>query len=57
MASPAPSCRSRTGPPGAPDRDEFRKVRVTGTFLHEFEAPVYGLAPGERRARRSRAIT
>jgi len=30
------------------DRDEFRKVRVTGTFLHEFEAPVYGLAPGER---------
>jgi surfeit locus 1 family protein len=30
------------------DRDEFRKVRVTGTFLHEFEAPVYGLAQGER---------
>ena len=30
------------------DQDEFRKVRVTGTFLHEFEAPVYGLAPGER---------
>lgn len=30
------------------DQDEFRKVRVTGTFLHEFEAPVYGLAPGTR---------
>ena len=30
------------------DRDEFRKVRVTGTFLHELEAPVYGLAPGTR---------
>ena len=30
--------------------DEFRRVRVTGTFLHEFEAPVYGLAPGERGA-------
>jgi surfeit locus 1 family protein len=30
------------------DQDEFRKVRVTGTFLHQFEAPVYGLAPGER---------
>ncbi|QRM28471.1 SURF1 family protein [Microvirga sp. VF16] len=30
------------------DQDEFRKVRITGTFLHEFEAPVYGLAPGER---------
>ncbi len=30
------------------DRDEYRKVRVTGTFLHQFEAPVYGLAPGER---------
>jgi surfeit locus 1 family protein len=30
------------------DQDEFRKVRVTGTFLHSFEAPVYGLAAGER---------
>jgi surfeit locus 1 family protein len=30
------------------DQDEFRKVRLTGTFLHPFEAPVYGLAPGER---------
>lgn len=30
------------------DQDEFRKVRVTGSFLHSFEAPVYGLAPGER---------
>ncbi len=30
------------------DQDEFRKVRVTGTFLHEFEVPVYGLARGER---------
>jgi surfeit locus 1 family protein len=31
------------------DEDEFRKVRVTGTFLHSFEAPVYGLAPGVQR--------
>ena len=31
------------------DKDEFRKVRVTGTFLHSFETPVYGLAPGEQR--------
>jgi len=30
------------------DQDEFRKVRVTGTFLHPLETPVYGLAPGER---------
>lgn len=30
------------------DQDEFRKVRVTGTFLHNLEAPVYGLAPGTR---------
>ena len=32
------------------EADEFRKVRVTGTFLHEHEAPVHGLAPGERGA-------
>lgn len=30
------------------DRDEFRKVQVTGTFMHALEAPVYGLAPGTR---------
>ncbi|WP_423790794.1 SURF1 family protein [Microvirga solisilvae] len=30
------------------DQDEFRKVRVTGTFLHDREAPVYGLAQGSR---------
>lgn len=30
------------------DQDEFRKVRVTGTFQHDMEVPVYGLAPGER---------
>ncbi|HEU6443282.1 MAG TPA: SURF1 family protein [Microvirga sp.] len=30
------------------DQDEFRKVRVSGTFLHDLEAPVYGLAPGTR---------
>jgi surfeit locus 1 family protein len=30
--------------------DEFRRVRVTGTFLHPFETPVYGLAPGQRGA-------
>ncbi|MCB5175340.1 SURF1 family protein [Microvirga lenta] len=30
--------------------DEFRRVRVTGTFLHRFEAPVYGLAPAQRGA-------
>jgi surfeit locus 1 family protein len=28
------------------DQDEFRKVQVTGTFLHALEAPVYGLMPG-----------
>jgi surfeit locus 1 family protein len=28
--------------------DEFRRVRVTGTFLHQYETPVYGLAPGQR---------
>jgi surfeit locus 1 family protein len=32
------------------DRDEFRRVRVTGTFLHRFETPVYGLASGPRGA-------
>ncbi|WP_244622951.1 SURF1 family protein [Microvirga brassicacearum] len=31
-------------------QDEFRKVRVQGTFLHQFETPVYGLAPGQRGA-------
>lgn len=31
-------------------QDEFRKVRVTGTFLHPFETPVYGLAPAMRGA-------
>lgn len=30
--------------------DEFRKVRVTGTFLHRFETPVYGLAAVQRGA-------
>nr|WP_255616485.1 SURF1 family protein [Microvirga puerhi] len=25
--------------------DEFRRVRVTGTLLNQFETPVYGLAP------------
>jgi surfeit locus 1 family protein len=30
--------------------DEFRRVRVTGTFLHQYETPVYGLAPGQRGA-------
>ena len=28
--------------------DQFRRVRVTGRFLHEHEAPVHGLAPAER---------
>jgi surfeit locus 1 family protein len=32
------------------EADEFRKVRVTGSFLHEFETPVYGLAPVQRGA-------
>ncbi|MBM6592670.1 SURF1 family protein [Microvirga pudoricolor] len=30
--------------------DEFRRVRVSGTFLNEFETPVYGLAPAMRGA-------
>jgi surfeit locus 1 family protein len=29
--------------------DEFRRVRVTGTFLHAAETPVHGLAEGGRR--------
>jgi len=32
------------------DQDEFRRVRLTGTFLHQFETPVYGLAPAQRGA-------
>jgi surfeit locus 1 family protein len=51
------------GPPGtiAPEsswptwtaeRDEFRRVRMTGRFLHGAETPVHGLAPGERGAPR-----
>jgi surfeit locus 1 family protein len=31
------------------EQDEFRRVRVTGTFLHPLEVAVYGLAPGEQR--------
>jgi surfeit locus 1 family protein len=30
-----------------PDQDEFRRVRISGTFQHSFETPVYGLAPGQ----------
>jgi surfeit locus 1 family protein len=33
-----------------PGEDEFRRVRVNGTFLHEHETPVHGLAPGQRGA-------
>lgn len=29
------------------DQDEFRRVTVTGAFLHASETPVYGLAPME----------
>ena len=29
--------------------DEFRRVRVTGRFLHHLEAPVHGLMPSEPR--------
>jgi len=29
-----------------PGNDEFRRVRISGTFLQNFETPVYGLAPG-----------
>jgi surfeit locus 1 family protein len=32
------------------EEDEFRKVRLTGTILHQHEAPVHGLAPAERGA-------
>lgn len=32
------------------EADEFRRVRVTGIFLNDAEAPVYGLAPSERGA-------
>jgi surfeit locus 1 family protein len=30
--------------------DEFRRVRLTGVFLHEHETPVHGLASGQRGA-------
>jgi surfeit locus 1 family protein len=33
-----------------PARDEFRRVRVAGKFLHDAETPVHGLAPGQRGA-------
>jgi surfeit locus 1 family protein len=33
-----------------PGADEFRRVRLTGTFLHEAETPVHGLAEGTRGA-------
>lgn len=33
-----------------PEEDEFRKVRLTGTFQHQHEAPVHGLAAAERGA-------
>lgn len=32
------------------DVDEFRRVRLTGRFLHRFEAPVHGLMPAQRGA-------
>jgi surfeit locus 1 family protein len=28
--------------------DEFRRVQIKGRFLHQFEAPVHGLMPGQR---------
>ena len=31
--------------------DEFRRVRLSGTFLHQNEALVHGLAPGDSRRR------
>jgi surfeit locus 1 family protein len=31
-----------------PAKDEFRRVRITGTFLHEAETALHGLAPGQR---------
>ncbi|PXW66470.1 SURF1 family protein [Methylobacterium sp. B4] len=47
--------RSHVEPPAAPPpfdawnarADEFGRVRVTGTFLHDRETLVHGLAPGE----------
>lgn len=45
---PGPIVPEDQWPTWRADQDEFRKVRVTGRFLHEFEAPVYGLLPGER---------
>lgn len=51
--------RARIEPPAAlparaewphwsPEADEFRRVRVAGTFLHDRETRVHGLAPGAR---------
>lgn len=45
---PGPILPESEWPAWRADQDEFRKVRVTGTFLHDLEAPVYGLAPGTR---------
>lgn len=30
------------------EQQEFRRVRASGTFLHEHEAPIHGLMPAER---------
>lgn len=51
--------RAHVEPPGTPplpaawnaDRDEYRHVRVTGTFLNDRETPVHGLAPGDEPGR------
>jgi len=45
---PGPIAPEAEWPAWRADQDEFRRVRVTGTFLHDLEAPVYGLAPGAR---------
>jgi surfeit locus 1 family protein len=46
--APGPIVPEDQWPAWRADQDEFRKVQVTGAFLHRDEAPVYGLAPGSQ---------
>jgi surfeit locus 1 family protein len=46
-APPGEIAPAASWPTWRADQDEFRRVHVSGIFLHEHEAPVYGLAPGE----------
>ena len=47
---PGPILPEARWPSWREEEDEFRRVRLNGTFLHQDEALVHGLAPGERGA-------